>query len=106
MSASAEHPTGIVRATIEPIRAEKILLRNLFPEEEEEVVEAPVPLEIHCVTLESQEPLVVAQRSLDHAEDVAKRVIALMPQMPLNPITGDLIALAFAVLHYSGKREP
>ena len=89
----------MVVASIAPITADKIRWDRISPP-------PPAAREIHCVTLESDDPVVVAQRSLDHALKVAGRIRANLADMPVTPEAGDLISLAFAVLHYNGKSKP
>lgn len=87
----------IVQGSIQPMQAGKLHLDRLA-----------VPLvlpDVHVVKLVSERPLVVAPESLDHAAACAERVIARMRTLPHTTEAGDLLAMAYAILHYAGKKE-
>lgn len=44
----------------------------------------------------------VTAGTLDHAHEVAERVIATMGELPHDQRAGDLLAMAFAIRHYHG----
>ncbi len=95
----------IVQGNIGPIHAKD--LRNIGAATETVTVNIPLPVEegIHCPQLISEEPLVVAPETLDHAQDCAQRIIDMMDRLPHNEMSGDLLAMAFTILHYKGKNN-
>lgn len=48
----------------------------------------------------SHDPLVMAPETLEQAADAARRVIDGMKNLPHNQQAADLLAMAYAVLHY------
>jgi hypothetical protein len=50
----------------------------------------------------SHDPVRMTGRTLDHALSVAQRTVALKDQMPHTELSGDLLSMAYAVLHYHG----
>lgn len=92
----------IVTATIAPITADKLRLHNV----EELTMEVPIKdPEVFSPTIVSMTPLVVTQETLDHAKEKASQILGIMGQLPATPLSGDLLALALAVLHYSACSE-
>ena len=77
---------------MEPIRADRLRLDFAF--------QLPG---VHSTKLECENPVVVAQESLDHARVCAQRVIDGLENFPHTEQAGDLIAMAYAILHYAGN---
>jgi hypothetical protein len=94
----------VVTAYIAPIRADKLKITSLDElAADPEPVTVEVSLEIpgiHAVQLESRVPLVVREDSLEYAETIAESIVAKMSELPHTAFAGDMLALAFAVLHY------
>ena len=55
---------------------------------------------IHVSDVVSMSPMVVGQRTLDHAAALARQIVAQIERMPLSQQAGDTIAMAVALLHY------
>lgn len=88
----------IRRGTIQPIRADKIRFKG------ERTVLVPLkPPGVHLPQIVSHEPLVVSSETIEHAQKVAQRLIATMGNLPPTPEAGDLLAMAYTVLHF--KKE-
>ena len=86
----------IVQGNIGPIEAQKIRLSNMV----EMNIPIPVDESIHIPQLESSEPLVVAQETLEHARKCAQRLMDNMQNLPHSEQAGDLLAMALTVLHF------
>ena len=56
---------------------------------------------IHIADIVSMQPVVVGDRTLQHAIALAEQIIVSIERMPLTRQAGDTIAMALAVLHYA-----
>jgi hypothetical protein len=89
---------NIVQATIEPIRADKLRLEKL-------TIPVPAPPGVHCPQILSHDPLVVAPETIEHARSCAKTLIERMANLPHTAEAGDLLAMAYTILHLT-KETP
>jgi hypothetical protein len=90
----------IVTGYIQPIEAKDLLL---------DTVRVQVPLDMPHVfksKFVSHDPLVMTQETLDHAHQTAQRMIEMQDQMPHTELSGDLLSMAYSILHYAGKERP
>lgn len=92
----------IVVGYIEPIEASKIRLRELQTQPETPTAKRKVE-EIFVPTLISSDPVEVTQETMSRAMDSARFVSEHLSELPLTPLTGDVIAMAFALLHYENQ---
>lgn len=93
----------IVQGTIGPITARKIRIDKLL--EAPVTVQVPVPPAdgVFAPQFVSQDPIVMTPETVQHAVSCAKRVVAIMGKLPNTPEAGDLVTMAFAILHYENK---
>lgn len=83
----------IVTASIEPIKAENIKFHNVI---------IPIkPEGVHIPKLENSSPLVVSLDTIKHAKECAEKLIGNMQNLPWTKEAGDLLAMAYTVLHYT-----
>jgi len=97
---------------IDPIPAEALFGLGVkkveTPPPPKVLFESKVPIlypHIHRVQLKSVSPIKVEDSSIEYARGVAERVVAGLEHMPHTPEAGELLALAFAVLHFAGERK-
>lgn len=87
----------VFQATIAPIEANKIRLDRL-------TVPVPAPPGVHVPEIVSHSPLVMGEKTLEHARTCAERVIERMGNLPHSAEAGDLLSMAYAILHYTKDR--
>ena len=88
----------VVQATIAPIEAKNLRIDRLVP--------IPAPEGVHVPEIVSHSPLVMSQRTIDHARECAKKAVERMANLPHSVEAGDLLAMAYTILHFTGKSEP
>lgn len=68
------------------------------------VAAIPRPADIKRVPeLDPIDPTKVTPATLDHAREVAERVISTMGELPHDQRAADLLAMAFTIRHYHGQ---
>lgn len=89
--------TKIVQGTISPITVDKLNLKAFENLTVEVLVKDP---SIFIPTFESLDPVVVTEETLQHAAEVAAQILNMIDSLPATSLSGDLITLAMAVMHY------
>lgn len=93
---------GIVQGSIAPIRADKLRLGVV----QKLVVPVSAPDGVFTPRFVDGQPGVVTPETIAHAKQCALRLIGRMADLPHSQEAGDALAMAFTILHYSGKSEP
>lgn len=93
---------------IGPIKASE--LRNIgavvAPKSEEVVVHVPLDIPgIHSPKFVSMDPIVLTPETLEHAKKCAQRLVDSMGNLPMTSQAGDLLSMAFAILHFSKGQQ-
>jgi hypothetical protein len=95
----------IVESRIEPIRADKVRFDKLM------TVTVPVeaPPDVYCPKLSKFDAttlhVVAEQETINHARECARSLIERMNNFPHTKEAGDLLSMAFTVMHFTGAAK-
>lgn len=90
-----------VQASIDPIKAKDIRLGR--SKKREVIVPLPKPPGLHFPEFESVGPVVLKPESVERALVCARRVIAVMGQLPHTEQALDILTMAYAIEHFTNK---